>query len=74
MAKWTAEVSVRQAGKSYFRPPVYVVVEAGNYAAATGAAVREAKRKISETTKNLRVEAVLIKLIRSVYGEGKPDN
>ncbi len=64
MAKWVGEVSVRQVGKSYYRPATFVVVEAGSYAAALGAAVREAKRRLDETAKGLRVESVLAKLTR----------
>ncbi len=64
MAKWVGEVSVRQVGKSYYRPATFVVVEAGTYVAATGAAVREAKKRLAETAKGLRVEAVLVKLTR----------
>jgi hypothetical protein len=65
MAKWTAEVSVRQVGKSYYKqPPTFVTVDAGNYAAACGAAAREARKRIAENVKNLRVEAVLVKVTR----------
>lgn len=72
MAKWTGEVSIRRMGKSYYiTPPTFVTVEAGNYAAATGAAIREAKKRLkAKGGKPVIVESVLVKLTR--VRESKP--
>lgn len=67
MAKWTGEVSIRRPGKSYYQqPPTFVTVDAGNYAAATGAAVREARERIKANNngKPVLVESVLVKVTR----------
>jgi len=68
MTQWSGEVVVRKQGKSYTLPSVFVSVEASNYAAAVGAAVRKAKGKLP---KGVRVEHITVKVERC--GAVKPD-
>jgi len=61
MTHWTGEIIIRKAGKSYTSPSVFVSVQASNYAAAVGAAVRAAKGKLP---KGVRVEHITVKVER----------
>jgi hypothetical protein len=53
-----------RSNKSYYQPPVFVSVEAGNYAAAVGAAVREAKKRMAVTLKGMHIAQVKVIVMR----------
>ena len=67
--KWTGEVSIMPRGKSYYTRPTFVTVDAGDYGAAVGAAVRAAKQRIAAEHPRVQVSAVLVKVARVVVVE-----